>query len=152
MTQDHESGCGPLCVKIATEYFGMNVSLDNIKERSGNWSEEGMGNEDLVKVLKEFGLDVQIKNNSTWGDLMRNNVSDKLIIVSFMLRGYIGHFSIVDSITDKDITILDTEKGVLEKIDKIKFMRIWFDYDDKWYPEKNTDIQLRWMAIVSNKK
>jgi hypothetical protein len=38
-------------------------------------------------------------------------------------------------------------------MEKIKFLRLWLDYEakgtDKWYPEKNSDIQLRWMVVAS---
>jgi predicted double-glycine peptidase len=68
-----------------------------------------------------------------------------------MLNCYIGHFSVVDNVTDTHIYLNNPETGFIEKIEKIIFLRLWFDYDEHWYPEKNTDIQLRWMLMVTDK-
>lgn len=51
------------------------------------------------------------------------------------------------------IALADPDGDKYSRIEKIKFMRLWMDYDEVrgWYPIKNTDIQLRWMCIVLKK-
>ena len=41
--------------------------------------------------------------DSTWDKLVAQNTSSQVVIVSWMLRGYISHFSVVDKINDKYI-------------------------------------------------
>ena len=69
-----------------------------------------------------------------------------------MLDGYIGHLSVLEKVDAKHIYLADPLQGKILKIEKIKFLRFWLDYEargtDKWYPEKNSDIQLRWMVVV----
>jgi hypothetical protein len=74
-----------------------------------------------------------------------------VVIVSWMLDGYIGHFSVVEAVTDEAIILAEPYAGKHITIQKLKFMRLWMGYDDMWYPIKNTDIRLRWMCIVKKK-
>lgn len=66
-----------------------------------------------------------------------------------MLRGYIGHFSVVEKVTDARIWIADPESGSLISFEKIAFLRLWLDYGENWYPRKVSDFKLRWMAVLS---
>ena len=109
-----------------------------------------MYNDDLVTALKKLGFNVREKKNVTWGQLSKANVKKNVIVVSWMLRGYIGHFSVVDHVTKNSIYLADPESGETIKLQRLVFMRLWFDYEDVWYPIRNSDIQLRWMAVVSN--
>jgi ABC-type bacteriocin/lantibiotic exporter with double-glycine peptidase domain len=98
-----------------------------------------------------FGLHATYKINTTWEDLIDANDKDKVIVVSWMKMGYLGHFSLVEKINKDSIILVDPDEGKTVKLKKIVFMRQWMDYDDMWYPVKNTDIQLRWMCVVSRK-
>ena len=69
-----------------------------------------------------------------------------------MLNGYVGHYSVLDKVTSEHIYLADPEKSDIIKIPKFKFMRLWFDYEDIWYPQKTSDIQLRWLAVVKKSK
>lgn len=143
--------CGPACIKMTVDYFKLPISFSEIEKASQYKKKDGLSNKDLVNTLKKFGLETKEVSNADWADLLRHNTPKNVIIVSWMLRGYIGHFSVVDKITKSTIYLADPEKGKIVKLPKRVFMRLWFDYDEMWYPKKNTDIQLRWMAMVSKK-
>jgi ABC-type bacteriocin/lantibiotic exporter with double-glycine peptidase domain len=147
--QKDNSSCGPTSIKMAAEYFNIPISLNKINKTSNYKKIGGLYNKNLVKTLEAVGLKVKTKSNSTWTDLINHNGPNNIIIVSWMLRGYIGHFSVVDKVTTKDIYLADTENGKIIKLNKLIFLRLWFDYDPKWYPKKNTDITLRWMVVIS---
>ena len=103
--------------------------------------------------MRLSGLSVQEKANSTWVELLRLNKPNNVIVVSWMMKGYIGHFSVVEKVNKDSIELADPDTGKITKMKKIIFLRLWMDYEVKeWYPIKNTDIQLRWMCIVSKKK
>ena len=150
--QRDDSACGPTVIQMVLNYFGVRHTFKEIASISEYREKDGLSNADLVRTLKKFNLDVKERANARWGNLIRYNAEKKVIVVSWMLGGYIGHFSVVEKVGKNFIKLADPHTGTVVKMDKIMFMRLWMDYDDMWYPKKNTDIQLRWMGIVSKKK
>ena len=136
---------------MAVEYFKLPYSFEQIAKVSQYKKKRGLTNKDLVGTLDKLDMSVHAKANTKWADLIRSNTSDNLIIVSWMKYGYIGHFSVVEKVDRDSIELADPEDGKIVKMEKVIFMRLWMDYDDMWYPSKNTDIQLRWMCVVSKK-
>lgn len=147
--QKDASACGPASIQMVLTYFGIPYSFKEIARISRYKKSEGLSNKDIVKTLRVLGLAVREKANTTWAELTRLNTPDKVIIVSWMKFGYIGHFSVVEKVYKQHIILSDPYEGKNIKMKKIIFMRLWMDYDDMWYPLKNTDIQLRWMCVVS---
>lgn len=149
--QRDASACGPTCIQMVLAYFKVPNSFKRIAEISQYKKRNGLSNKDLVETLRAFNLAIREKANATWTDLVRLNMSNKAIIVSWMKFGCIGHFSVVEKIDARRITLVDPQEGKHSKIKRMVFMRLWMDYDDMWYPRKNTDIQLRWMCVISKK-
>ena len=152
LKQRDESACGPTAIEMVLKYFNIKHSYKEIATVSKYKEEEGLSNTDIVYTLKKFDLNVKEKINTQWSDLARYNKKNNVIILSWMLDGYIGHVSVLEKITKSHIYLADPHTGTTKKIKKIVFMRLWMDYDDMWYPVKNTDIQLRWMCVASKKK
>jgi ABC-type bacteriocin/lantibiotic exporter with double-glycine peptidase domain len=134
---------------MAVDYFGLPHSLTYIDRLTRCKQRGGITTEDLLKTLKGFRLKVVDKKNASWRDLRNLNNKNRLIILSWMLEGHIGHFSVLDRVTTDHIYLADPQENGILKMPKMKFMRLWFDYDDIHYPRKSQDIQLRWMAMVS---
>lgn len=149
--QPDESACGPTSVLMASKYFGVNYSFDDIAKTSQYIERDGLSDCDLVEVLLKLGFSVRQKDSVRWSELKNANTDKSVVIVSWMLDGYIGHFSVVDEVTDDKIVLAEPQSGKLVTFEKIKFMRLWMGYDDMWYPIKNTDIKLRWMCVVKKK-
>ncbi|HET8575408.1 MAG TPA: cysteine peptidase family C39 domain-containing protein [Candidatus Paceibacterota bacterium] len=152
LKQPDDTACGPTSIQMIAEYFHTGHTFADIASVSEYIKKDGLSNADLLDTLSALGFSVRSKHDSVWSDLVRNNTSDKVIIVSWMLHGYIGHFSVVNSIDKNSITLAEPESGTLVTMEKIIFMRLWMDYDDLWYPVKSTDIQLRWMCTVTQKR
>jgi len=149
--QRDEIACGPASIQMVLDYFKLPYSWGQIAEISQYKKKDGLCNVDLVNTLKVLKLNVKEKANSKWEDLLNLNTLNNVIIVSWMKLGYKGHFSVVEQVNKDSIELADPDNGKIVKIDKIKFMCLWMDYDGMWYPARNTDIQLRWMCIVSLK-
>jgi len=150
--QRDDSACGPTTIQMILKYFGIQHSYKEVITVSKYKAEEGLSNKDIVNVFKKFNFNVKEKTNTQWSDLVCYNTRNNAIVVSWMLEGYIGHFSVVEKVSKNFIELADPHSGKIIKMGRIMFMRLWMDYDDIWYPIKNTDIQLRWMCIVSKKK
>lgn len=151
LTQPDESACGPTSVLMASNYLGLNRSFENIAKTSQYIERDGLSDDDLVETLVKLGFSVRQKDSVRWSELKNANTDKSVVIVSWMLDGYIGHFSVVDDVTDDKIVLAEPQSGKLVTFEKIKFMRLWMGYDDMWYPIKNTDIKLRWMCVVKKK-
>lgn len=149
LKQRDASACGPTCIQMVLAYFKVPNSFKKIAEVSQYKKRDGLSNEDLVETLRAFNMSVREKANTTWADLVRLNTPNKVIVVSWMKFGYIGHFSLIEKIDSHHVTLVDPQEGKHSKMQKIVFMRLWMDYDNLWYPHKNTDIQLRWMCVIS---
>jgi ABC-type bacteriocin/lantibiotic exporter with double-glycine peptidase domain len=134
--QKDDSACGPACIKMTVDYFELPFSLKKIEDVSQYKKKDGLSNKDTVNTLRRLDLQVKEVSNADWATLIKYNTPKNVIIVSWMLKGYIGHFSVVDKITKSAIYLADPEAGKIVKLPKLVFMRLWFDYDEMWYPKK----------------
>lgn len=149
LKQHTENDCGPTSIRMIAAYFGLpNVSRE-LARLTHRAREDGLSNTDLVTALRSLRLTVRSRPNNSWGDLILNNTPDHAIVVSWMLNGYIGHFSLVDKVSKTSIFLADPNRGSVIRLPRFVFLRLWFDYDGLWYPKRPNDIQLRWMAVVS---
>ena len=151
--QRDANACGPTCVEMVLKYFNIPHSVKQITTVTDYKKEGGMYNKQVVSTLQAFGLKTQCFKNTSWEKLKNLNDSSRVIVVSWMLDGYIGHVSVVEKVDEKYIYLAEPTTGKVLKIEKLEFLRLWFDYEAKtpvpMYPEKNSDIQLRWMVVVS---
>lgn len=150
--QPDESACGPTSVLMVSNYFKDKLTFEDIAIASQYIKRDGLSDNELVETLVELGYNVRHKDTARWSDLKQANSDNAVVIVSWMLDGYIGHFSVVEEVTDEAVTLAEPQTGKHITFEKIKFMRLWMGYDDVWYPVKNTDITLRWMCVVKKKK
>lgn len=111
-----------------------------------------MSNAQLVAALRRFGFIVKTLHPAAWKDLRRYNTAGHVLLVSWMLHGYIGHFSLVERVTRNGITLADPSVDHLVSLRKQVFLRLWLDYDGLWYPRRPRDIQLRWLAVVAPRR
>lgn len=151
--QRDASACGPTCIDMVLRYFKIPHTVSEIARVTNYKKNGGLYNVQLVEVLKNFGLKTKVYKNTPWKDLMKQNQQNTVIVLSWMLEGYVGHFSVLEKVNDKHIYLAEPTTGKILMMEKLKFLRLWLDYEakgtDKWYPEKNSDIQLRWMVVVS---
>ena len=153
LKQRDASACGPTCIEMVLRYFKVPHTVSEITRVTNYKKEGGVYNIQLVEALKKFGLKTKVYKNTKWEDLIKYNQKESVIVLSWMLEGYIGHLSVVEKVDEKHVYLAEPTTGKRVKMEKIKFLRLWLDYEakstDKWYPEKNSDIQLRWMVVVS---
>ena len=151
--QRDASACGPTCIEMALLYFEVVHTVKQITQVTNYKQDGGMSNVQITDSLREFGLKTKMHKNTSWESLMKLNTKDSIVIVSWMLEGYIGHVSVVQKVSDSHVFLAESTTGTTMKIEKIKFLRLWWDYEaqnrDIWYPESKSDIQLRWAVVVT---
>lgn len=106
-----------------------------------------------MTALKHYGLKTKVLKNVSWDELTELNTKDSVIILYWMLDGYIGHLSVLEKVCEDHIYLAEPTAGKMLKMGKIKFLRLWLDYEANsrvpMYPESKSDIQLRWMCVVA---
>lgn len=151
--QRDSSACGPTSIEMTLKYFDIPHTVADITKVTSYKKEGGIYNKQLVSVLQHYGLKTKVLKNSSWEQLMKLNTEGSVIILSWMLDGYIGHLSVLDKVDKDHIYLAEPTTGEILKISKIKFLRLWLDYEAKdevpIYPESKSDIQLRWMCVAS---
>ena len=143
--------CGPASIIMALRHFNMPHTRKQVSSITNYKKEEGLTNSQLITALRSFNVRVKTKTKIDWNELMALSTPENVLIVSWMLNGYIGHFSVVEKVTQTHIFLADPVIGKVRKMQRLIFLRLWFHFGDRWYPEKNSDIELRWIAIVSKK-
>jgi ABC-type bacteriocin/lantibiotic exporter with double-glycine peptidase domain len=151
--QRDASACGPTCIEMALRYFGIIHTVKSLTEVTNYKQAGGMSNMQIAHSLQALGLKTKLHKNTSWESLIKLNAEGSVLIVSWMLEGYIGHVSVVEKVTDTHIFMAEPTTGKVTRVEKIKFLRLWWDYEaqdrDIWYPESKSDIQLRLTIIVT---
>lgn len=121
---------------MVLHYNGINAPESEIAERAGHTYALGCNDHGMKRALESYGLNVEIKNFSTFEDIQ--NILDRNIpvIVDWFSGGINcepcdtpnGHSSIVVDLTDQHIFLLDPEYASIRKLSKDDFMRCWFDW------------------------
>ncbi len=147
--QKNGLACGPTCIFLVDRYFGGNAGFKEIEKITQYKSKGGLDDADIVAVLNRLGYQAKRLKNCTWEDIVKYNTDESVLIVSWMLDGYKGHVSIVDKVVGDNIYLIDSEEGKVIKMNKIKFMRLWMEYDGHDWPNVPGDISLRTMIVVN---
>jgi len=138
---------------MALNYFSVPYTVKQISKITDYKKEGGMYNRQIVDAIRTFSLQATLKKNISWEELAKLNTRDSVIIISWMLDGYIGHVSIIDKVTETHVFLAEPTSGKIQKIEKVRFLRQWWDFEgqnrDVWYPETKADVQLRVAIIVT---
>ena len=133
----NNSMCGPASLKIALEYYGVEVTEKELAKLS-KWNKDlGIGEEGIKKAASSFGFKVKIKNNSNFKNIEKWLDQKVSVIVNWFTRGRKdysdsdiadGHYSVVAGLDDKFIYLQDPEIGKIRKLKRNDFIKVWFDF------------------------
>lgn len=132
--------CGAASLLIVLDYFGIKKSEGEIAEMLRSDRNLGTDARAIKRVAGSFGLQVEIKNDSSLEDI-RNYLEERMpVIVDWFSRGRgdypesavaDGHYSVVAGLDEKYIYLQDPEIGKTRKIARGDFMRVWFDFESE---------------------
>ncbi|MEK7082916.1 MAG: C39 family peptidase [Patescibacteria group bacterium] len=137
----HAGMCGPASLKMVLEYYGVEKTEKELAELCGTDSNLGTSDEGLKRAAEHLGFTVEIKNNSTFDDIGHWLDKKVPVIVNWFTRGRMdyddsevpdGHLSVVIGLDDEYIYLQDPEIGVLRKISRDDFMKVWFDFTGEY--------------------
>lgn len=129
--------CGPASLKMVLDYYGLELSEQELADLCNRDPDLGTSAEDLQRVATNLGFEVTITDHSEFSDISDWLRKDVPVIVNWFTRGRQeysdaevpdGHYSLVVGLDDKAIYLQDPEIGGLRKIDRDDFYRVWFDF------------------------
>jgi len=137
----HADMCGPASLKIVLDFFGLNKSEQELANLIGVVPGIGVDDKGIKKAAESLGFNVQIKNESTFNDIEEWLKKGVPVIVDWFTRGRHdyddsevadGHYSVVFGLDDEYIYLQDPETGSERKIEKMDFMKVWFDFTGEY--------------------
>ena len=156
--QSNKYSCGAASIYIAVSAIapGKRFTLKQIEKAAGSYSKDGLTYKQLMGTIKSLGFGCKEIRFSGWERLKKESDAGNPVIISWMpmhlkkmleMKDTIGHYSVVEKVGKNYIIIADPDNGKKVKMDRLHFLRLWFDYD-VWYPKKSSDIKLRWGVVV----
>lgn len=139
--------CGPACLKMVLEYYGIKKSESELAKLSGCTSHKGVGVEGLLKAAKALGFKSSFKDFSDIQDIRKYVIDKKIPVIVDWFSTDDGHYSVVVGIDKNNIYLQDPELGGLRTIDIPTFKRIWFDFISDFLRSKDDMIIRRMIAI-----
>ena len=138
--------CGPACLKIVLDYYGVEKSETELAKLSNCTKERGTSAENLVNAAKKLGFKAEIKDSCFLDDIKKYMDKKIPVIVDWFLSDE-GNYSVVAGIDNENIYLLDPSLGHLRAINLNTFYRIWFDFPGTYLTKKEDIIIRRIIAI-----
>ncbi len=124
-----ESRCGPASLKILTSHFGKHFTEEELAKLAGTTFERGTSHTGMIKAAKEIGGHVFAKEGGTIKELEYFVEKEGLPVIVGWFHEDTDHFSVVASVTDQHVVIVDPAEDKPESwIDRDLFPKIWFDF------------------------
>lgn len=145
--QEKPHFCGPACLKATTEYFGGPVlSQESLAEIAGTTSERGTSPQQILNAARELGYRAAWLTMAGFEELRVAIENGGAVIVSWFSTNA-PHWSVVDSLSESKICLLDPEKGEYKIFSDDEFRRIWFSFTPDSL-ERKSDVRIRGAVIL----
>ncbi|MBI4148608.1 C39 family peptidase [Candidatus Woesearchaeota archaeon] len=138
--------CGPACLKMVLEYYGIKKTERELARLAGTSARWGTPARGLLKAAHRLGLTGIVKDNAQISDI-RKYISKKIPAIVNWFSTDEGHYSVVVGIDKKLIYLQDPELAAIRKLDLVMFKRVWFDFHGD-YIRRKSDIVLRRMVVL----
>jgi hypothetical protein len=145
--------CGPASLRILLSHFGKEFSEEQLAKLAhstlGLGRGDGTEHENMIETIKEIGGYVFVKEGGTIEELEYFVNKEKLPVVIGWFDKNDDHYSVVVSVTDKNIVIVDPAANEDERwIDREVLPKIWFDF----VGENDKIVSWGWYMVVTFEK
>ncbi len=144
---EREGCCGPACLKMVLDYYGISKTEEELIQLTGCVKEQGLPGQALLDAAYQCGLEGKIQDYSTLDDLQQMVNEEKIPVIVNWFPDFDGHYSVATGIDDENVYLVDPDMGYLRALRRDIFQTLWFDFPGK-YIEKPEDIILRRMIIL----
>jgi ABC-type bacteriocin/lantibiotic exporter with double-glycine peptidase domain len=152
--------CGPASLKIVAEYFGVIKSERELARLCKTKKTIGTLGKDLAAAARKLGFQARIIDNANF-KVIQNYLKKRVpVIVDWISPGQSrpvnkarmadGHYSVVIGLTPTHIILEDPGVGQRRKIEREKFLRVWFDFNYE-YMKVRSDLILRRLIVITQR-
>jgi ABC-type bacteriocin/lantibiotic exporter with double-glycine peptidase domain len=138
--QTKDYTCGPACMRMALEFFGINRREDELEKLMHALPGQGTLFKDMEDAAEHFGLAHKTIAPATIDDIKMLLAEQWLVIVCYLMQTepfQIDHYAIVRKLDKGRINLFDPWHGELQSYPIIQFEEIWKsrerpDKADQW--------------------
>ena len=139
--------CGPACLKMILEYYGIKKSEKELAKLSGASIARGIDAQGLIKAAKTLGFKAFFKDFSDLKDIRKYVLDNKIPVIIDWFSTDDGHYCVAVNIDKKNIYMQDPELGDIRKMDLETFKRVWFDFTGNFLKSKDQMVIRRMIVI-----
>ncbi len=141
------SFCGPACLKMVLEYYGIKKSEAELAKSAKTSLKFGTSAKNVLNVGKRLGLKGFIKDYADINGLKEFVLKKKVPVIVNWFSQDEGHYSVVVGIDEKNIHLMDPEFGKRRTMDLVTFKRVWFDFHPAFLHSQK-DLVIRRMIVL----
>ena len=131
---------------MVLEYFGTKKSETELGKLSAAHRYNGTTARNLVLAGKKLGYKGFYKDFSSLKDI-KKYLDKKIPVIVDWFSHDDGHYSVVVGMDEKFIYLRDPELKKINKIDLVRFERVWFDFKGNVLKKKH-DMFVRRMIVI----
>lgn len=152
-SQSDDSLCGPTCVRMVLDYFGIDEKEKDIADACDHTYEKGCDDAGMKKAFEHFGLGCAIFNDCDFDDIEYWVQKHFPVIVDWFDNGPDGsypngHSCVVVGIDRTRIHLMDPWRGAVVSMIREEFARVWFDWKGTEIIEKWEDMVIRQIIVA----
>lgn len=141
--------CGPTSLRSVFDYFGIKKTEKEIAKLAGATEEKGTTAHGMLKAARRLGFKAWSKDMAGFADIAKL-LKRKIPVIVDWFHNDDGHYSVVVELTKKHVVLMNPRFGTFDKINRLDFKRIWFDFPGDYLKNKN-DIIIRRMIVIEPK-
>ncbi|MDP1675313.1 MAG: cysteine peptidase family C39 domain-containing protein [Bacteroidota bacterium] len=126
--QIDQYSCGAKSTYMVLKYFGKRCTHESVERQLGT-TIEGTSRKDIKRVLKEYGLNIQVNSNMGIRDLKSAIKTGSPVIVSLYSN---CHYSVVYGFSDTQIFVMNPSLGEMGSIKITVRKSEWREIFDRW--------------------
>ncbi len=121
--------CGPAALRAVAGFYGRDVSEAEIARLAGSTEKDGTQPEALIRAAKALGFQAALRDCASIQDIQSWLDHGIPVIVDWFSVDD-GHYSVVKSIEDGMVYMMDPEPGRETETPVDSFERTWFDFEE----------------------
>lgn len=129
--QKKASICGPACMKVVLDYFGIKKEIEELVKELKTTKKEGTDHAKMVQLIKKNKLQFKIKTKSRLAQI-KKLLKSHLVVVDYWIPYYQeSHYALVKKLDSQRIYLHDTRFGPNHSYKINYFLKNWWDEETK---------------------
>jgi len=130
--------CGAAALRTVLARRGVTMSEKEVAKLLQYNKVSGTSPKKFEQALQKLRLNYIANDRSNWSELMRTAKTHQVIIGYYLRAAKIGHFGVVESVSNSSITLFDPWSGEVKRYKRSYFDILWcrgfrYDPERRWF-------------------